>query len=396
MYRRRRGSTLLLVILTAFALMGLLGAVVDFGLLRLTRQQLQHGAEVAALEGLRDFGDDDAPAARAGAVEAVDRFYADGRNAGPIIELSPGIGGLDAGTTIVGLAFHRPVLQSNPDNLAFGDVVLGRFNAEEGRHLESPGYDRTDFTPTAANPDALLVRLRRTHDPLGLDDQPGISGLGPTLPLLFGRGSTLAGGDPDAGFSLRHHGWTVRATAVAQARPALSVGLPDYLNDRPGAAPFGLTLENWAAFPVGAALEAKTYVPLGFGQAPPAVALRVDSLSIPSLEVPAGLEEGREVEAYVPLLASRNGTTAIAAFGAVRLRRVGNELAAEKLSGRLARANASAAWVPDGNEAAVDYAFLQDLLDPPTPERPEPPLLTMIPEVLLAPTPADRYPWRGE
>ena len=49
---------------------------------------------------------------------------------------------------------------------------------------------------------------------------------GPSLPLTFGKGTTIFGDDPSGGYSVRRDGLTVRATAIASVRPALHVGLP--------------------------------------------------------------------------------------------------------------------------------------------------------------------------
>ena len=42
----------------------------------------------------------------------------------------------------------------------------------------------------------------------------------------FGAGAGFRGEDPNAGYSVRHHGLSLRATAIAAARPALRVGAP--------------------------------------------------------------------------------------------------------------------------------------------------------------------------
>ncbi|MBV9122026.1 MAG: hypothetical protein JO112_01540, partial [Planctomycetes bacterium] len=104
---------------------------------------------------------------------------------------------------------------------------------------ENQEYDRQDFVlvdPTnSPKADAFLVRLRRTNDLQGLDNIPGVSSNGQPLPYLFGRGSLL---NPEA----KARGITVRATAIAQARPAVSVGVPfaELNPPLPGVTPFGL------------------------------------------------------------------------------------------------------------------------------------------------------------
>ena len=58
-----------------------------------------------------------------------------------------------------------------------------------------------------------------------MDRLPGVSSGGQSLPFLFGLGSPLAASDPDV-YDPRRDGITVRATAIADARPVLSAGLP--------------------------------------------------------------------------------------------------------------------------------------------------------------------------
>jgi hypothetical protein len=89
--------------------------------------------------------------------------------------------------------------------------------------------------------------MRRSNDFQGLDQQPGVSSRGPTVPILFGRATLLAPADPHMGYSPRHHGVTVRATAIASAQPARSVGAA-YLDsepDAPGALPFAIRASQW-------------------------------------------------------------------------------------------------------------------------------------------------------
>jgi hypothetical protein len=177
----------------------------------------------------------------------------------------------------------KPYLQLNQSaNAAYGDMVSGSFNPDGGALVGADGqpiaglyeygahapdhqeYDRTDFAAGAPIPDPMmtgdcervtpsvstpitdssfLVRLRRTNvqnDP-DLDNTEGVSSRGTGLPLLFGRGTLIQDNpDPDA-YQPRRDGITVRATAIANARPALRVG-GSQPNLR-GAAPFLLTLD---------------------------------------------------------------------------------------------------------------------------------------------------------
>jgi len=101
--------------------------------------------------------------------------------------------------------------------------------------VEDSVYRRSDFVPANPNPqgglgntpdDSFLVRMRRTNNFQGLDAIPGVSSSGPALPFLFGRGTVMSVNQagPFGGYNPRVHGLTVRATAIADARPALAVG----------------------------------------------------------------------------------------------------------------------------------------------------------------------------
>ena len=70
--------------------------------------------------------------------------------------------------------------------------------------------------------------MRRTNNINGLDQEPGISSSGPTLPILFGRGSMMARSGSGGQLSVAS-GITVRATAIAGPQPAKTVG-PLYTN----------------------------------------------------------------------------------------------------------------------------------------------------------------------
>ena len=58
--------------------------------------------------------------------------------------------------------------------------------------------------------------MRRTNNTSGLDQEPGVSSGGPTLPVLFGRGSLMARSGSSGQLSVAS-GITVRATAIAAA-----------------------------------------------------------------------------------------------------------------------------------------------------------------------------------
>ena len=153
-------------------------------------------------------------------------------------------------------------LEVNSANLQNGDMVAGAYtiNGTYSSTLtadEDGDYNRRDFTPSvsgtaSASASSFLVRMRRT--PLwnvsgSLDDTSGVSSGGPTLPLLFGRGSLMARSGSNGQLSVAS-GITVRATAIADARPAKSVG-PLYstssgtLTAVPQLAPFAIKNDLW-------------------------------------------------------------------------------------------------------------------------------------------------------
>jgi hypothetical protein len=258
-----RGTVLVWFALIVFAFLGLAALVIDMGLARLSQRQMQSAVDVAALEGLR-WRDELPPDAdttdteqerREQARSVIIDLFADnaGRRygAGPVIQLSPGVSDLNALQTIESATLFKPGpgMRLNLGDELHGDMVAGRYEinpAYDGAALrdEDAGYQRRDFVPSPGG-DAFLVRLRRTNDFQGLDNDGEVSSSGPTLPLFFGRGTTIRGGNPGTGYSPRHHGITVRATAIAHARPVLSAGPPLAAHDIPGVAPFGLSRQSW-------------------------------------------------------------------------------------------------------------------------------------------------------
>src|SRR5262249_33935224 len=143
---------------------------------------------------------------------------------------------------------YKPDLQINQQNLVHGDMVSGRFcytidpAASEGLAYADPetivctepqhapgSYARNDFNPNLTAPQppiplsaappadapppdpwpipssgslngvddsAFLVRLRRSNEIQGDGGiEPDVASSGPSLPLVFGRGTTIAGDD---------------------------------------------------------------------------------------------------------------------------------------------------------------------------------------------------------
>jgi Putative Flp pilus-assembly TadE/G-like len=203
--------------------------------------------------------------------------------AGPNIKFTDGTGDLSAYQFMSvpaedeGGPAYKPFLQLNQStNDVSGDMVSGAFdgfaapaNSMPGLYEPDSTYARTDYLvgmsvgsgssdvtecpkdikstdpwpgtvssgSTVSDP-SFLVRLRRTNGLNEGDQIAGVSSSGSSLPLLFGRG-TLIQDNPDSEYQPRRDGITVRATAIADARPALRVGAS--LPSLRGAAPLLLT-----------------------------------------------------------------------------------------------------------------------------------------------------------
>lgn len=273
-----------------FTLFGIAALAVDTGLMRLTQLQMQGAADAAALEGIRfrnrlttdGYASDCIRRSRARLM--IEQTFAnptagDTRQfgAGPVVEIRNGVGAADALAELVppdsSSGTYRPdrfSLALNQGNVVHGDMVSGVFT---GTLVPGPeedaAYTRQDFLPNPDPPNpglsllpgcpdpddpepwtapisgapmladadsAFLVRLRRTQPPAptsapALDTEAGVSSSGPTLPLLFGRGTALRG-------AVRHDGFAVRATAIAAVAPVLRVGAE--ITTSFGAAPFAL------------------------------------------------------------------------------------------------------------------------------------------------------------
>ena len=252
------------VALIVLAVLAALSLVVDIGYARLTQAQMQTAADAAALEGLRLRNMSADPAAndlerRSAAGRMVQWTFDDDLTpengdpdyqfgAGPVIDLTGGSEGLHGyqTTSVPDTHVYKPVLQLNQPNEAYGDQVSGRFCYESSPYVSEdaaygvPGvevcgssqtaggpYARNDFNP-GVDDSAFLVRLRRSTEFRGADGQvePDIASSGPSLPLVFGKGTMIRGDSPDSAYSVRRDGLTVRATAIADTRPAQHVGLP--------------------------------------------------------------------------------------------------------------------------------------------------------------------------
>jgi len=251
------------VALFIFAMSAMLSLIIDIGYAHLTQGQMQSAADSAAIEGIRqrDAVADPArrEAARREAVNTVvgwtfdDNFDpTDGDadfqfGAGPVLDLTEGATSLHGLQTssVPDQHVYKPNLQANPGNAPEGDMVSGRFcYSADPLPSESVAYEmqdtvcgqpqlgagayaRNDFNPGGANANAFLVRLRRSNEYQDLEGRtdPDVGSSGPSLPLTFGKATTIHGDDPAATYSVRRDGLTVRATAIAETRPVVRFGL---------------------------------------------------------------------------------------------------------------------------------------------------------------------------
>jgi Putative Flp pilus-assembly TadE/G-like len=272
---QKRGTVLVLFALIVVGLFAVMALMVDLGLATLTQRQMQTASDATALEILRDRDHTRLNATNSGPAFTRDRRrrqfntpFADapfvpqvgtevipGQTSGPgaYVHHAAGGGSLQAGSTIVETGWSAPGLRLNyrydedaeindPLNRKNGDVVSGTWVGDgvaglggNPRWMETADYERLDFLP--AEPDdapfgrAVLVRLRKTRtnfDPaaLALDNEPYVSTTGRTLPLLFGRGTSIQGtGSPTEEFSIRHRGLAVRATTITNSAPVVRVGV---------------------------------------------------------------------------------------------------------------------------------------------------------------------------
>ena len=257
------------VALFIFAMSAMLSLIIDIGYAHITQGQMQSAADSAAIEGIRQRDAMGDPARREAVNTVVGWTFDDNFDptdgdadyqfgAGPIIDLTEGATSLHGMqmSSVPAQHVYKPNLQANPGNAPEGDMVSGRFcYSADPLPSESVAYEmqdtvcgqpqlgagtytRNDFNPGGANPNAFLVRLRRSNEYQDLEGRtdPDVGSSGPSLPLTFGKATTIHGDDPAATYSVRRDGLTVRATAIAETRPALHLGVPQL--GQPPIAPF--------------------------------------------------------------------------------------------------------------------------------------------------------------
>lgn len=146
--------------------------------------------------------------------------------------------------------WHREAKLTPLDDIPVGYKVGDYIRPAPKKGLTPP--TTREFEPITGRPasgklpedDAFLVRMRRNQPEFF--SQPEGGSAGPSLPFLFGLGSLL---DPAL---WKAHGIPVRSTSIAQAQPAMAVGVPYTPTDGsapiPGVLPLGLSRTFWAQF----------------------------------------------------------------------------------------------------------------------------------------------------
>ena len=377
---------LALFVLLIWGMLGIAALAIDWGFVTLTRVQMQNAVDTAVFEGLRqrdalgppDGTSDIARREAAGNfvawhfdndvnLETADPFQF---GAGPQLQLDAGFTEFNASQqlSLSETPVFKPSLESNPTNAQHGDLVSGEFLDVSDR-AESSDYARSDFLPAdqASSPsaNALLVRLRRTNDLHGLDKLEGISSAGDPLPLLFGLGSTIQATEN----GVRQTGFSVRATAIAHARPAFRVGFPVPLATPPviGATPFALALDFWDSrpeeAPVSAVVNANGSISTGShpeaGRFTPSPldpnAVNTVGQSIPDPTLPSS--ESVDLTGYVPIFTVVSGVNRVIGFGHVAITgSTPGTVQITRLTSRIAPANATR-HLTEGFPALSDEAL---------------------------------------
>jgi hypothetical protein len=307
----RRGYVLVYFAMLTFVLMAVASLVIDVGFAFITRRQMQTAVGSAALEGLRfrdsvplqwkdptNSGQLDSSIITAMQGEGLDpsnldnvRRWAAQQNvvntfddnlnptdgdpsnfgAGPVVNFTESPGVPPSGQAIAASQTISPgtptvykpsdlkwPFQINPNNDVMGDMVSGSYTfnplnyAPSTSRVEDENYNRTDFQAGTTSPaNSFLVRMKRSNEP---PNNAPISSSGPPIPYLFGRGSLLTtqqqGGNT---VWAKSQGITVRATSIADARPAMAVGpsLPvlnpstNTFTSSLGLAPFEIDYTYW-------------------------------------------------------------------------------------------------------------------------------------------------------
>ena len=384
-WKRRRGQSLVLMFFVFVALIGVMALPLDFGFVLLARRQMQTGVNTAAKEGLRgkgltDYDANDEELRRTNARVLLRLNYDDDFDlSGNTTTLGAGIDssliqGNGFRSTTIGPAdttlaedlanrstfIYRPdEFQLNQANADHGDMLVGTYSPA-GTHTEASDYVRPDFDSTATDPSSFLVRMRRTHNPDGLDDVPDVSSGGGGLPLMLARGGWMKAKDASAAYAIRRDGVTVRSTAIAHSVPARGVGIADPTLTPPliGVAPIALDLPGWQAMTT----DTSYGLNVADGQVTDGATLlstarRIDAETAMFVtEVLAAVEEswpapnlvsdGSTTVFYVPIINTIPASNAVTedlviGFGRLRLSRTGTSFTITPLAQIVAAENAS-------------------------------------------------------
>ena len=345
-------------ILLVFALMGIAALVVDMGYVRLSQVQMQSGVDTAALEGLRQRDALGNAGRRQAAGLMVTAAYTDPAGerlvgAGPDLTLTGGVTEAN-GSQLLSVSadpVYRPQLADNVANVAHGDMVSGTFGAG-ATGTETGAYTRDDFAPGAGT-GAFLVRMRRTDGRNALDAPDGATvSTGRSLPLLFGLATTLQRA-PGSDYSVRFDGITVRATAIADGRPARRVSSAI-------AAPFSLDRDFWTAMPDGVpvVLEVDGAGVLRSGLLVAGLFTAGTENRIGQGIAASGVAIGVAGPLYAPVYANIAGTARVIGFGYVNVAAGGaTTLLMTRTRSRMAGAGASI-HVAEGFAGVPDLALL--------------------------------------
>ncbi len=249
---------LIQIVFFILILFGVAALTVDLSLVHLAQTQMQTAADAAALEGLRGRDaidpNDSQTCAGFATTEGARRCAASEVAAASAVE--PGFT-LDAGTIPAATADPdlNPEQHLHPDKSGmyslqlqplqpnfttgaapsaqkdYGDLVSGCFDwmrpATEDSTFSATPYHRADFDKSCAAQQSFLARVRRTDErSVDVDQVSGVSSSGNSLPLIFGLSLPIQKSST-TDYSPRVHGITVRATAIADARPALRAGPPN-------------------------------------------------------------------------------------------------------------------------------------------------------------------------
>lgn len=258
----RRGQSLVLFVFVLVALIGILALTLDFGFVILARRHMQTGVNASAKAGMRaealiaestrrenartalrlNFDDDFDLSSNATTIGAgIDTSLVQGNGYQATTIGPPGTSLEDDLANRSAFIYRPDDFELNTGNAVHGDIVTGGYTTSAS-HEEDSSYSRSDFNPLGSR--AMLVRMRRTHDPNGLDDVAGVSSGSGGLPLILARAGWIAVGDAGDPYSVRRDGVTVRATAIAEGVAARAVGVTD-LSSLLGAAPVAMTLAQW-------------------------------------------------------------------------------------------------------------------------------------------------------